>query len=88
MKITVKTLQQKVFQVSGSPAVTPCNASSRPQLDAEGTDTIGDLKNKIQDTQGHAISSQKIIYSGEDSCYPTGLFFKLKLVGRQNPCRR
>ncbi|CCM05077.1 uncharacterized protein FIBRA_07284 [Fibroporia radiculosa] len=48
MKITVKTLQQKVFQI-----------------DAEGSDTVADLKKKIQDNQGHTIESQKLIYSGK-----------------------
>jgi UV excision repair protein RAD23 len=48
MKITVKTLQQKVFQI-----------------DAEGSDTVGDLKTKIQETHGHTIESQKLIYSGK-----------------------
>jgi len=48
MKITLKTLQQKVFQI-----------------DAEGSDTVGDIKKKIQETQGHAVENQKIIYSGK-----------------------
>ncbi|KZP11622.1 UV excision repair protein Rad23 [Athelia psychrophila] len=48
MKITVKTLQQKVFT-----------------LDAEGTDTVGDLKQKIQEAQGHNAEHQKLIYSGK-----------------------
>ncbi|EIM82826.1 UV excision repair protein Rad23 [Stereum hirsutum FP-91666 SS1] len=48
MKITVKTLQQKVFQ-----------------LDAEGSETVGDLKKKINDLQGHPVENQKIIYSGK-----------------------
>ncbi|EGO00069.1 hypothetical protein SERLA73DRAFT_167911 [Serpula lacrymans var. lacrymans S7.3] len=48
MKITVKTLQQKVFNI-----------------DAEGSDTVGDLKKKISESQGHSIESQKIIYSGK-----------------------
>jgi len=48
MKITIKTLQQKVFQI-----------------DAEGSDTVGDLKKKVQDTQGHAVETQKLIYSGK-----------------------
>ncbi|KAL6305240.1 hypothetical protein BKA93DRAFT_731538 [Sparassis latifolia] len=47
MKLTVKTLQQKIFQI-----------------DAEGTDTVADLKKKIQESQGHAVETQKIIYSG------------------------
>lgn len=36
------------------------------QLDAEGTETVGDLKIKIHEAQGHAIESQKLIFSGED----------------------
>ncbi|KZT66392.1 UV excision repair protein Rad23 [Daedalea quercina L-15889] len=48
MKITVKTLQQKVFQI-----------------DAEGTDTVGELKKKIEQSQGHAVDTQKLIYSGK-----------------------
>jgi len=48
MKITVKTLQQKQFQI-----------------DAEGSDTIADLKAKIQESQGHAVDGQKLIYSGK-----------------------
>ncbi|KAI0295827.1 hypothetical protein B0F90DRAFT_1637252 [Multifurca ochricompacta] len=48
MKITVKTLQQKVFHV-----------------EVEPDDTISILKKKIEDQQGHAIESQKIIYSGK-----------------------
>ncbi|KAI0730343.1 UV excision repair protein Rad23 [Fomitopsis betulina] len=48
MKITVKTLQQKVFQI-----------------DAEGSDTVEDLKKKIEQNQGHAVESQKLIYSGK-----------------------
>ncbi|KAF8264427.1 hypothetical protein EI94DRAFT_1593267 [Lactarius quietus] len=48
MKITVKTLQQKVFYVEAEPA-----------------ETISDLKAKIESEQGHAITTQKIIYSGK-----------------------
>jgi len=47
MKITIKTLQQKLFQ-----------------LDAEPTDTIADLKGKIEELHGHPAATQKIIYSG------------------------
>ncbi|KIJ18739.1 hypothetical protein PAXINDRAFT_167292 [Paxillus involutus ATCC 200175] len=46
MKITVKTLQQKVFQI-----------------DADGSESVGDLKQKIFSSQGHAVESQKLIYS-------------------------
>ncbi|KIJ68165.1 hypothetical protein HYDPIDRAFT_83715 [Hydnomerulius pinastri MD-312] len=48
MKITVKTLQQKVFTI-----------------DADPSETVGDLKEKILASQGHAVESQKIIYSGK-----------------------
>jgi len=48
MKITIKTLQQKVFQI-----------------DADGADTVADLKKKIQEAQGHTVESQKLIYSGK-----------------------
>ncbi|TCD70331.1 hypothetical protein EIP91_003960 [Steccherinum ochraceum] len=48
MKITVKTLQQKTFQ-----------------LDAEGSDTVADLKAKIAEGHGHSVESQKIIYAGK-----------------------
>ncbi|KAF7315372.1 UV excision repair protein RAD23 [Mycena indigotica] len=48
VKITVKTTQQKVFQI-----------------DAEPTDTVGDLKAKIEAEHGHAAGAQKIIYSGK-----------------------
>lgn len=34
------------------------------QIEAEGTDTVADLKQKIQETQGHGVDSQKLIYSG------------------------
>ncbi|KAG5342929.1 hypothetical protein C0989_005878 [Termitomyces sp. Mn162] len=47
MKITVKTTQQKVFQI-----------------DVDGSDTVGTLKQKIQETQKHDVAAQKIIYSG------------------------
>ncbi|KAL1673864.1 hypothetical protein EV122DRAFT_270025 [Schizophyllum commune] len=48
MKITVKTTQQKVFQI-----------------DVEGPETVGVLKQKISDAHGHPVASQKIIYSGK-----------------------
>ncbi|KAF8919954.1 XPC-binding domain-containing protein [Mucidula mucida] len=48
MKVTVKTTQQKVFQI-----------------DVEEEETIGGLKNKIQESQGHPVASQKVIYSGK-----------------------
>ncbi|KIK36786.1 hypothetical protein CY34DRAFT_810974 [Suillus luteus UH-Slu-Lm8-n1] len=48
MKLTIKTLQQKMFQ-----------------LEAEGSETIADLKQKISNTQGHSVESQKLIFSGK-----------------------
>ncbi|KAF9793410.1 UV excision repair protein Rad23 [Thelephora terrestris] len=48
MKITIKTLQQKIFQV-----------------DAEGEDTVADVKKRIEDIHGHAVANQKLIYSGK-----------------------
>ncbi|KAF8585977.1 UV excision repair protein Rad23 [Ramaria rubella] len=48
MKITIKTLQQKLFQI-----------------EADGTDTVLDLKTKIAEGQGHVVESQKLIYSGK-----------------------
>ncbi|KAF5321987.1 hypothetical protein D9619_001854 [Psilocybe cf. subviscida] len=35
------------------------------QFDVDGTETIGQLKAKIEESQGHAASAQKIIYSGK-----------------------
>ncbi|KAL1742076.1 hypothetical protein HDZ31DRAFT_84395 [Schizophyllum fasciatum] len=48
MKITVKTTQQKIFQI-----------------DVDGPETVGVLKQKISDVHGHPVASQKIIYSGK-----------------------
>ncbi|TRM69633.1 hypothetical protein BD626DRAFT_474829 [Schizophyllum amplum] len=48
MKVTVKTTQQKVFQI-----------------DVDGPDTVGVLKQKISDAHGHPVASQKVIYSGK-----------------------
>ncbi|KAG6816976.1 hypothetical protein H0H87_001291 [Tephrocybe sp. NHM501043] len=48
MKVTIKTTQQKVFQ-----------------LDVDGSDTVGTLKQKIHDTQKYDIASMKIIYAGK-----------------------
>ncbi|KAI6157776.1 hypothetical protein BKA82DRAFT_4061262 [Pisolithus tinctorius] len=48
MRVTIKTLQQKVFHI-----------------DADETETIGKLKEKIRDAHGHDVNTQKIIYSGK-----------------------
>ncbi|KAI0045902.1 UV excision repair protein Rad23 [Auriscalpium vulgare] len=34
-------------------------------IDAEGSETVGDLKKKISETQSHPVEFQKIIYSGK-----------------------
>ncbi|KAI0779368.1 hypothetical protein C8Q74DRAFT_1198410 [Fomes fomentarius] len=76
MKVTVKTLQQKVFQI-----------------DAEGSDTVGDLKKKIQEAQGHAVESQKLIYSGKvlpdsktvESCEIKEKDFLVLMVSKPKP---
>ena len=34
------------------------------QLDAEPSDTVADLKGKIQESQGHSPELQKLIYAG------------------------
>ena len=85
MKITVKTLQQQVFQVRRSARCFLFLLSLRDsqrlsitcvQLDAEGSDTVAVLKEKIYKTRGHAVDAQKLIFSGERSllcasCLPT-----------------
>lgn len=48
MKITIKTLQQKLFTV-----------------DVDPDDTVATIKSKISDEHGHAVASQKLIYSGK-----------------------
>jgi UV excision repair protein RAD23 len=76
MKITIKTLQQKVFQI-----------------DAEESETVGDLKKKIQDTHGHIIESQKLIYSGKvlpdsksiESCAIKEKDFLVLMVSKPKP---
>ncbi|THH33263.1 hypothetical protein EUX98_g906 [Antrodiella citrinella] len=76
MKITIKTLQQKVFL-----------------LEAEGSDTVADLKQKIQESQGHSLESQKIIYSGKvlpdtktvESCNIKEKDFLVLMVAKPKP---
>ncbi|KAN0135390.1 hypothetical protein V8E53_006669 [Lactarius tabidus] len=76
MKITVKTLQQKVFYVEAEPA-----------------ETISVLKEKIESEQGHAVSSQKIIYSGKvladdktiESCQIKEKDFLVLMVSKPKP---
>ncbi|EMD37713.1 hypothetical protein CERSUDRAFT_83454 [Gelatoporia subvermispora B] len=76
MKLTVKTLQQKVFHI-----------------DAEGSDTVADIKQKISESQGHAVESQKIIYSGKilpdtktiESCEIKEKDFLVLMVSKPKP---
>ncbi|KAM3588884.1 UV excision repair protein rad23 [Umbelopsis sp. WA50703] len=35
------------------------------QLDVDGTSTVADVKKQIEETQGHPITTQKLIYSGK-----------------------
>ncbi|KAI9455448.1 hypothetical protein BJY52DRAFT_1151682 [Lactarius psammicola] len=76
MKITVKTLQQKVFYVEAEPA-----------------ETISALKEKIHSQQGHAVDTQKIIYSGKvlsddktiESCNIKEKDFLVLMVSKPKP---
>ncbi|RDB16982.1 UV excision repair protein rhp23 [Hypsizygus marmoreus] len=76
MKVTIKTTQQKVFQI-----------------DVEGSDTIAVLKNKIQESQGHPVASQKIIYAGKiladdksvESCGIKEKDFMVLMVSKPKP---
>ncbi|TDL25989.1 UV excision repair protein Rad23 [Rickenella mellea] len=76
MKVTIKTLQQKQFQI-----------------DAEGSDTIGDLKTKILESQGHTVESQKLIYAGKvlsddktvESCKIKEKDFVVLMVSKAKP---
>ncbi|KDR75954.1 hypothetical protein GALMADRAFT_248770 [Galerina marginata CBS 339.88] len=54
MKITVKTTQQKVFQ-----------ASLIVYVEVDGSESVANLKAKIQESQGYPVALQKIIYSGK-----------------------
>ena len=36
------------------------------QIDAEGSDTVADLKSKIHEAHGHAVETQKLIFAGMD----------------------
>lgn len=65
MKITIKTLQQKVFQVFCSRKFPSISCSLTLQIDAENQDTIADLKKRIEEAHGHPVSNQKLINSGE-----------------------
>jgi len=64
MKITIKTLQQKVFHVSFIPMTYQSYLNPSSQVEADPADTISNLKEKINADQGHPVESQKIIYSG------------------------
>ncbi|KAH9963853.1 hypothetical protein BC827DRAFT_1191516 [Russula dissimulans] len=76
MKITIKTLQQKVFHVEADPS-----------------DTVSVLKERIQADQGHPVTSQKIIYSGKvlsddktiESCNIKEKDFLVLMVSKPKP---
>ena len=42
----------------------PYRCTIRSQIDADGEDTVGDLKAKIFEAHGHPIDTQKLIYAG------------------------
>jgi hypothetical protein len=42
----------------------PLSPSHSLQVDLDGSETIAVLKAKIQESQGHPVAVQKIIYSG------------------------
>ena len=65
MKITIKTLQQKIFQVFLIPITPWISCSPAAQIEAEGEDTVADVKKRIEDSQGHRVADQKLIYSGQ-----------------------
>lgn len=65
MKITVKTTQQKVFQVCSSPVIHILSPFISSQVDADPEDTIAAVKIKIEQSQGHPAGVQKIIYAGQ-----------------------
>jgi len=46
------------------------------KIDADGADTIADIKAKIQETQGHPTATQKLIYAGMSSFH-----FYTSLIG-------
>ncbi|KAJ2778800.1 UV excision repair protein rad23 [Coemansia interrupta] len=48
MQISLKTLQQKTFQI-----------------DVSATDTIGQVKQKVEESQGYPADTQKLIFSGK-----------------------
>lgn len=64
MKITVKTTQQKIFQVLFPPFFSLIHPTHRTQVEVDPAETVGDLKSKIEQSQGHPVAVQKIIYSG------------------------
>ena len=68
MKITIKTLQQKVFYVRFIFSFLHTLHLIPKQVEAELDDTISVLKEKIEADQGHPVASQKIIFSGISSC--------------------
>jgi UV excision repair protein RAD23 len=56
MKLTIKTLQQKLFQI-----------------DVEPTESVGEIKSKIQQEHNHPVEQQKLIYSGQYLLFPSVL---------------
>lgn len=64
MKVTIKTLQGKLFTVRIHHSKDSDGAGIFTKVDAEPSDSIFDLKTKIFESQSHALEHQKLIYSG------------------------
>jgi UV excision repair protein RAD23 len=66
MKITIKTVHQKVFQVYflHTPPADLSSVYFAYQIDAEGSDTVAKLKDRIQQSHDHPVANQKLIYAG------------------------
>jgi hypothetical protein len=71
MKVTVKTTQQKTFQASAVIFYLFSLLLSFLKVDIEPTDSIADLKAKIEQEHKHPVAAQKIIYSGISSYFPS-----------------
>lgn len=63
MQITVKTTQNKIHKVFPL-CSAPLSLLSSTQVDVEPTDTVGQLKAKIEAAYGYPVGTQKVIYSG------------------------
>jgi UV excision repair protein RAD23 len=63
MQITVKTTQNKIHKVF-TPQIPLVFLLSPSQIDVEPTESVGQLKAKIEAAHGYPAATQKVIYSG------------------------